>query len=111
MSLPITFCDGCYMTSFEECEDLTFPVGLTPTTNYKARITNSKDQVYQQSVTADSGGAIEIDISTFPEGFFNPYQGFYTLEVLDSGGTIQALTIMYSDYTCVSFDIYSLTVV
>lgn len=107
LSLPISFCDECYPASYKECEDLTFPVGLTPSTNYISILTNHKGQRYNQNVTSDTGGAITIDISKFPEGFFNPYQGFYTLEVTDTAGTTQTLTIAYSAYECVSFDIYS----
>lgn len=88
---------------------MTFPVGLTPSEDYKAIISNHFNQKYSVDVTADSGGAITIPYLDFPEGFFNPYAGFYTLEVTDTVGTAQTLTVMYTGYDCVSFDIYQFT--
>lgn len=85
---------------------MTFPVGLTPSEDYKAIISNHFNQKYSIDVTADSGGAITIPYDDFPEGFFNPYQGFYVLEVTDTVGMAVTLTIAYSGYDCVSFDIY-----
>ena len=109
MSNPITFCDECFPASYPECEDITFVVGLTPSTNYTAIITNHFGQKYEQDVTTDTGGAFTLDISTFPEGFFNPYSGFFTLTVLDVNGLPVQLTITYGIYDCISFDIYTLT--
>lgn len=108
MSNPISFCDSCYPASYAECEDIVFVVGLGDTQNYQAIITNSFGQKYTQDVTTDTGGAFSLDISLFPDGFFNPFAGFFTLTV-EAGGVIQDLTIMYNTYECVSFDIYSLT--
>lgn len=109
MSNQITFCDPCYPTSFPECEDLTFVVGLAHSTNYTAIITNHFGQKYEQSVITDTGGAFTVDYTKFPEGFFNPYSGFFTMEVVNSIGTVQQLLIRYGGYSCVSFDIYSLS--
>ncbi len=108
MSNPISFCDSCYPTSFPECENLTFVAGLTPSTNYTAIVTNHFGQKYTQDVTTDTGGAFELDYTLFPEGFFNPYSGFFTLEVQTVAGIPATMTIMYSTYDCVSFDIYQL---
>lgn len=107
MSNPISFCDSCYPASFAECDDLVFVVGLTPSTDYQAIVTNHLDQKYWQDITTDTGGAFTLNYSLFPEGFFNPYSGFFTLQV-ELAGVVQDLTIQYNTYECVSFDIYSL---
>jgi hypothetical protein len=107
ISVPLTFCDGCYAASYADCEDLTFPVGLTPSTAYKVIIENHFGQKYSQTVTSDTGGAITVDIDQFPTAFFSPYGGFYTLEVRNIPlNVVQTLVIGYSDYQCISFDIY-----
>lgn len=106
MSQPIAFCDECYQASYEWCEDITFVVGLTPSTNYGAVITNHFGQKYTQDVTTDTGGAFTLDADDFPEGFFNPYSGFYTLQVTDANNVLQNLVIAYSEYDCITFEIY-----
>lgn len=88
---------------------MTFPVGLTPSENYKAVISNHFNQKYSIDVTADSGGAITVPYASFPEGFFNPYAGFYVLEVTDMENLPQTLIVGYTSYDCVSFDIYQFT--
>lgn len=108
MSTPISFCDECYSASYPECDDLNLGVGLAATTAYKALVTNHFGQKYEQNVTSDGAGSIVISIDGFPTGFFNPYSGSYKLEVTDSQGYIQNMTIAYGVYSCLSFDIYSL---
>lgn len=109
MSNPISFCQECYSASYPECEDLNMGVGLAASTAYKALVTNHFGQKYTQDVTSDGSGSIVINVDTFPTGFFNPYSGSYKLEVTDSQGYIQNMTIAYGGYSCVSFDIYSIT--
>lgn len=105
----ITFCDSCYPTSFPDCENLSLDLGLAVLTAYVVTITNSKNQYYTQDVSTDAFGVFEIDITGFPEGFFNPFSGFFTLTMVDENGVAVELTVGYSQYDCVSFDIYSNT--
>lgn len=107
MSNPISFCDECYPTSYPECEDIVFVVGLSASTAYEAIIENAFGQKYYQGVTTDTGGAFTLDITTFPEGFFNPYSGIFVLTVKNALGVLQTMTILYNQYSCVSFDIFS----
>lgn len=83
-------------------------LGLDASTDFKAVITNHFGQKYTQDVTSDINGTITVDITYFPDGFFNPNAGIYTLEVTDPGGAIQTMVIGYTDYLCLSFDIYEL---
>lgn len=108
MSNPISFCDECFTASYPECDDITFVVGLTPSTGYTATITNHFDQEYFQDVTTDTGGAFSLDITKFPEGFFNPFSGFFTLTV-QKNGVAKQLSIQYSFYDCITFDIFTST--
>lgn len=108
MSNPIGFCDECYPASYPECENLNFGVGLAATTQYKAVVTNHFNQKYTQDVTTDGSGSFVLDITTFPDGFFNPYSGFFVLTVTDANNYVQTMSIEYGGYDCVSFDIYSL---
>lgn len=105
----ISFCDSCYPTSFPDCENLSFDLGLDALTAYVVTIINSKDQHYNQDVSTDAFGVFELDITGFPEGFFNPFSGFFTLTIVDENGLPVTLTVAYSQYDCVSFDIYSNT--
>lgn len=109
MSNPISYCDECYPTSYPECEDIIFVVGLTASTAYEAIIENAFGEKYYQTVTTDTGGAFTLDIVPFGEGFFSPHSGNYVLTVKNALGVLQTMTILYSTYDCVSFDIYTWT--
>lgn len=110
MSTVITFCDTCFIQSVVWCDDaFSFTAGLTPATTYKAVITNYLNQDYYQDVLTDGGGDFEIDPDGFPDGFFNPYSGIYTLVVKNVSGVQQDITISGSIYPCISFDVISET--
>jgi hypothetical protein len=102
-------CDACLVLSFPWCEDILFVVGVTPSTQYHAIVTAPNGIKYTQTVTSDTGGAIELDIDGFPEELFNPYAGIFTLEMETTAGDEVTMVNGYTDYTCVSFDIYKLT--
>lgn len=101
-------CNKCLPYSFPWCENLDFVTGLTPHHAYNAIITAPNGIKYIQSVTSDNGGNLEIDISKFPDELFNPYAGMFTLEVETTNGHAVTLVNGYTDYSCVSFDIYKL---
>ena len=108
MSSVLSFCDSCLQTSVEWCEDIWFATGLTAATSYEVRVTNHLSQVYSQNVISDSDGNITIDISKFPEQFFNPYGGIYTLEVYNTSGVLQDIINAYEPWPCIAFDVYEL---
>jgi len=56
---------------------------LTPATAYAYRVTGDSLAVYWNSMTTDVDGSFEIDISLFPDEYFNRFSGLYTLSVYD----------------------------
>ena len=106
MSSALSFCDSCLQAEAAWCENIAFATGLTANTHYIVEITNHFGQVYTQTVITSSNGNITVDISKFPDQFFNPYSGIYTLVVKTMANVEVDIINGYEPWPCISFDIY-----
>lgn len=75
-------CTYCY-TDFISCgtEELTIHTGGDEGTEYEIILTHPQGNKYSRTGTVDAFGDVEIDLTSFPTGFFNPYAGIFRVEV------------------------------
>lgn len=109
MSSAFAFCDSCYVTSIAWCTDPHFITGLQHAHPYRVYIENHFGQVYYQNVTTDSDGNFTLDISLFPDEFFNPSSGNFILTVKTLQGDDTDIVYGYQGYPCIVFDVYQET--
>lgn len=62
---------------------ITIRADLTPVTTYAYKVIGDSLANYWNSVTTDADGFFNIDISLFPDGYFNRFSGLYILSVYD----------------------------
>lgn len=99
-------CPSCYQDYISKCStSLTINAGLTPDTDYTARITDKFLNSYWVDFTTDGDGLGVLDLSELPEAFFNPAAGWFKLEVIDELNEDQTFTINETDYTCIEFEV------
>lgn len=76
---------------------------LSPATNYFWIITDSHGNVYSQEFTTDADGYGEIDTTELPEGFCNPYNAGFTIQVKSTLASCDFIPLVFAiKYDCVN---------
>lgn len=101
-----TPCDVCYSIQRPGCQtSYTLELDLTPATTYTVAFYSNNGNVYTQQVEAGGDGELVIDASApeFPEGFFIPESGGYTVKIFTDTDLVDVVpfTVGANQYQCI----------
>ena len=99
-------CDECYDVVICSCENFCLAPdgGITAGEDYILTLIDKFGDEYTQEITATAYATLCVDVSQFPDGFFNPFAGSWEITLataLDPGTDIQVVYGSIS-YTCIS---------
>jgi len=77
-------------------EDIVLEAGLTPGQEKDVIISTPNNSKYKNTLEVDAFGNLTIPVNSFPDGFFNPYSGPWTLHI--DGGCDDVLFCDYFKY-------------
>lgn len=96
-------CDECKVIEICSCEDFCIAPdgGITAGEDYVITITDKFGIKNTQEITATVYGTLCVDITGFPDAFFNPYAGTLIVTITLAGEAVQ---VVYGslNYTCIS---------
>lgn len=99
-------CDNCFDSLLSNCPTgITVNAHLMPTGSYKWIITDKFQNRYQNTVTADGNGAIIIDATDLPDGFFNAFAGEFSLQIVDPVTDVPQTLKLCKYYDCIQVSI------
>ncbi len=99
--------DCCQSCCFEDIisacpESIKVNAKLTPNTQYVWIITDSHGNVYSQEFTTDGNGYGSIDTTKLPEGFCNPYNAGFNIQVKQDEESCDFIPLPFMvKYNCV----------
>lgn len=77
-------CVCFYSDYISECvETITVGGGFEEGVEYEYLLKDKFDDVYSGVLIGEVGGKVTINVSNFPEGFFNQYAGYFELRFKD----------------------------
>ena len=91
-------CDDVLFVKFSECEDsFTFPISLTPNTDYAYLLTDKFGNKYKNTFTSNSDGSLTINKSDFQEFTFTRASGNFTLSIKEHMNSCNNINFAYCD--------------
>jgi len=102
MALPL--CPSCYEITLSDCLDkIILDAGLTPATEYFTRITDKFGNKYNEAITSEADGTLQMDLTMYPTGMFTAHAGVFNLEIFEAAENCEPLTVTLCDaeYNCI----------
>lgn len=91
-------CDDVLFVKFSECEDsFTFPISLTPNTDYAYLLTDKFGNKYKDTFTSNSDGSLTINKSDFQDFTFTSASGNFTLSIKEHMNSCNNIKFVYCD--------------
>ena len=91
-------CSSVLFMQFSECEDsFTFPISLTPNTDYAYLLTDKFGNKYKNTFTSNSDGSLTINKSDFQEFTFTSASGNFTLSIKEHMNSCNNINFVYCD--------------
>lgn len=99
-------CDECKEIEICSCENFCIAPdgGLTAGEDYILTLTDKFGKKYTQEITVNVYGTLCVDITGFPDAFFNPYAGRLTVTLALASDPDTDIQVVYGslNYTCIS---------
>lgn len=103
---PSLDCDECKELS-QLLSNLVIAAGLAASTAYYIWVVDKFGNIYRDQYITNGAGSFTLLNSNYPDGFFNPYAGAFTLiTTMDQAGTVIVPMVFSAvDYNCVKLTI------
>ena len=91
-------CNDVLFVKFSECKDsFTFPISLTPNTDYAYLLTDKFGNKYKNTFTSNSDGLLTINKSDFQDFTFTSASGNFTLSIKEHMNSCNNINFVYCD--------------
>lgn len=104
--IPLS-CDYCFTLEVAYSELMNVQAGLTPAAVYYLFVTDKFGNQWSDQFTVNGDGSFDIDLTNYPAGMFNPFNGWFDLFVSeDSAGEVLVPMTFVSEYNCLKLSTY-----